>query len=144
MARTTKPLTDADCRNAKPRDKDFSLFDGGGLFLLMKANGTKSWRFKFSKPSGKPGLTAFGDYPALSLSEARAKRDEARSLLATGIDPVEHKRQAKQAEANSTLNNFESIARDWHTKNAGKWTPDHARRILGRLDVKSQDVVFRC
>ncbi|WP_188704316.1 integrase arm-type DNA-binding domain-containing protein [Silvimonas iriomotensis] len=73
MPRITKPLTDADCRNARPRDKDFSLFDGGGLHLLVKKNGTRSWRFKYTKPSGKPGLTAFGDYPTLTLSSASAE-----------------------------------------------------------------------
>ncbi|BCL76447.1 integrase [Jeongeupia sp. HS-3] len=137
MARTTKPLTDTDCRNAKPREKDFSLFDGGGLFLLVKATGSKSWRFKFTKPSGKPGLTAFGDYPALSLSDARAKRDEARAQLASGIDPILHKQQAKLAAAEAAENSFEAVAREWHAKvlRAGKWGEHHAARVLRRLET---------
>ncbi|WP_410489282.1 integrase arm-type DNA-binding domain-containing protein [Aeromonas caviae] len=55
MPRTTKPLSDTECRNARPREKDYSLFDGNGLHLLVKKNGTRSWRFKFTKPDGKEG-----------------------------------------------------------------------------------------
>ncbi|BCL75625.1 integrase [Jeongeupia sp. HS-3] len=135
MARKIKPLSDTDCRNAKSRDKDYSLFDGGGLFLLIKASGTKSWRFKFTKPNGKSGLTAFGDYPALSLAEARAKREEARGLLAVGVDPIENKRQAKLDAEYDRTSSFEAISREWHAKNAAKWSAAHARNILARLEA---------
>ncbi|HSX88781.1 MAG TPA: Arm DNA-binding domain-containing protein, partial [Pseudomonas sp.] len=67
MARTVTPLTDPKCEAAKARDKDYKLFDGQGLYLLVKPTGVKSWRFKYTKPDGRGGLTAFGDYPALTL-----------------------------------------------------------------------------
>ena len=81
MARTVTPLSDAKCEAAKPREKDYTLFDGQGLFLLVKANGSKVWRFKFTRPSGKGGLATFGSYPALSLKAARVRRAEALELL---------------------------------------------------------------
>ena len=87
MARKTLPLSDLQCRSAKPRERDYKLFDGDGLFLLVKANGTKSWRFRYTKPTGREGLTAFGNYPALTLAQARKKRDEARGLLLRALSP---------------------------------------------------------
>ena len=89
MARTVTPLTDPKCESAKPRDKDYKLFDGQGLFLLVKASGVKTWRFKFVRPDGREGLATFGNYPALGLKAARERRAEALELLAAGRDPVE-------------------------------------------------------
>ena len=63
MARKTLPLSDLRCRSAKPRERDYKLFDGDGLFLLVKANGTKSWRFRYTKPTDREGLTAFVFFP---------------------------------------------------------------------------------
>jgi len=76
MPRTTAPLTDAACRTAKPKDHPYGLFDGDGLFLLIQPNGRKGWRFRYTKPNGKQGLTAFDNYPVVSLTDARAKRLE--------------------------------------------------------------------
>jgi hypothetical protein len=108
MARKTLPLSDLQCRSAKPRERDYKLFDGGGLFLLVKANGTKSWRFRYTKPTGREGLTAFGNYPALTLAEARKRRDEARALLLQGRDPVEQKLVARQ-EAELARKTFQAV-----------------------------------
>ncbi|MBM3114920.1 integrase arm-type DNA-binding domain-containing protein [Jeongeupia naejangsanensis] len=87
MARPTKPLTDTECRNAKPADKDRKLFDGGGLFLLIRPTGSKLWRLKYTRPTGSESLLSFGAYPELSLTAARTQRDEVRALLTKGIDP---------------------------------------------------------
>lgn len=135
MARTTVPLTDAACRNAKPKDKDYSLFDGQGLYLLVKANGVKSWQMKYIKPNGKQGLTSFGNYPAVSLAIARecAPKRPTR-LLATGIDPVAREQQTTAASIAVTSNTFEAVTREWHDKMRGKWSNDHTGRILKRLE----------
>ncbi|MBY0445414.1 MAG: integrase arm-type DNA-binding domain-containing protein, partial [Burkholderiales bacterium] len=93
MARQTKPLSSTECNNAKSEDKDYPKFDGGGLYLLVKKNGSKIWRFKYTKPSGKAGLLSFGAYPAVGLADARTMREEIKALLARGIDPQEHKQQ---------------------------------------------------
>ncbi|WP_137887175.1 integrase arm-type DNA-binding domain-containing protein [Pseudomonas sp. 2FE] len=134
MARTVTPLTDPKCEAAKPREKDYKLFDGQGLYLLVKPTGVKSWRFKYTKPDGRGGLTAFGNYPALTLKGARARRAEALELLANGLDPVEQARQVKIDEAAESTNTFEAVARDWHAR-MGKWSKDHAARVLKEIEA---------
>ncbi len=59
MARTVTPLTDPKCEAAKPREKEYKLFDGQGLYLLVKPTGVKSWRFKYTKSDGRGGLTPY-------------------------------------------------------------------------------------
>lgn len=135
MARVATPLTDPKCEAAKPREKDYRLFDGQGLFLLVKTSGVKSWRLKYKKPDGRDGLTAFGNYPALGLKAARGRRTVALALLAQGIDPVEHARQAKAEAAAATVNTFKSVALDWHAAGSRKWSADHAVTILRRLEM---------
>jgi hypothetical protein len=132
MARKTPPLSDLQCRSAKPRERDYKLFDGDGLFLLVKANGTKSWRFRYTKPTGREGLTALGNYPTLTLAQARKRRDEARALLLQGRDPVEQKLVARQ-EAELARKTFQAVALEWHAEMATKWSPHHAATVLSRL-----------
>jgi Arm DNA-binding domain len=90
------PLTDTAIRNAKPMEKAFKLSDGGGLFLLIQPGGTKLWRlaYRFAR---KQKLLAFGVYPTISLSDARAQRDAARKHLADGVDPAVQRKLEKQA-----------------------------------------------
>lgn len=135
MARTVTPLTDPKCEAAKPREKDYSLFDGQGLFLLVKASGTKVWRFKFTRPDGRSGLATFGNYPALGLKAARDRRASALELLALGQDPIEAAKTAKIEAANSRINTFEAIAREWHSVCARKWKPHHAGTVLRRMET---------
>lgn len=132
MARKTLPLSDLQCRSAKPRERDYKLFDGDGLFLLVKANGTKSWRFRYTKPTGREGLTAFGNYPTLTLAQAPKRRDEARALVLQGRDPVEQKLVARQ-EAELARKTFQAVALEWHAEMATKWSPHHAATVLSRL-----------
>jgi integrase len=94
MARMVKPLTDKGIKQAKPADKDYKLFDGGGLFLLIKTNGGKLWRLKYSF-EGKEKLLSLGTYPTTSLLEARAKRDEHKKEIAKGIDPSAERKENK-------------------------------------------------
>ena len=74
---TTMPLTDTKIKNAKPRKRQYKLCDSGGLFILVRTNGSKLWRFKFRLDGKEKGLS-FGAYPDVSLSKARERRDEAR------------------------------------------------------------------
>ena len=94
MARKTIPLTDTEIKKAKPADKDYKLFDGGGLFLLIKTNGGKLWRLKYSF-EGKEKLLSLGTYPTTTLLEARAKRDEHKKEIAKGIDPSAERKEIK-------------------------------------------------
>jgi len=78
MARRTAPLTDVQVKNVKPiKGKAVKLFDGGGLYLLVSASGSKGWRFKY-RFNGKENLMSLGKYPEVSLAEARNKRTKAK------------------------------------------------------------------
>ena len=80
------PLTDVLIRNTKSADRPLKLFDGDGLFLLIKPNGSRGWRFKY-RFEGRERLLSFGTYPEVPLKTARERREQARSLIAAGIDP---------------------------------------------------------
>ncbi|WP_371335531.1 tyrosine-type recombinase/integrase [Klebsiella quasipneumoniae] len=124
-------LTDTKVRSAKPQEKEYTLVDGDGMFLLIHPNGSKYWRFRF-RFGGKQHLMAFGVYPETSLADARQKREEARRLVAAGIDPREHKRAVKEEQAKENIT-FESVAREWHAANK-KWSEEHSRRVLKSLE----------
>lgn len=124
-------LTDIKVRSAKPQEKEYTLVDGDGMFLLIHPNGSKYWRFRF-RFGGKQHLMAFGVYPETSLADARQKREEARRLVAAGIDPREHKRVVKEEQAKEAIT-FESVAREWHATNK-KWSEEHSRRVLKSLE----------
>ncbi|WGL28659.1 tyrosine-type recombinase/integrase [Pectobacterium brasiliense] len=123
-------LTDIKVRSAKPEEKEYSLTDGDGMFLLVHPNGSKYWRLRF-RFAGKQHLMALGVYPEVALSDARQKRDDARRLVAAGIDPREHKK-AVQAELRDEAKTFEAVARAWHADNT-KWSELHRERILKGL-----------
>jgi integrase len=124
------PLTDTAIRNAKPREKDYKLFDGGGLFLLVKVTGARWWRLKY-RISGKEKLLSLGVYPTVSLREAREQREEAKRQLGRGIDPSA-KRQAEKSEQADT---FEAVAREWFIKMAPSWADSHANKIIRRMEL---------
>lgn len=124
-------LTDTKVRSAKPQEKEYTLVDGDGMFLLIHPNGSKYWRFRF-RFGGKQHLMAFGVYPETSLADARQKREEARKLVAAGIDPREHKRAVKEEQVKEAIT-FESVAREWHAANK-KWSEEHSRRVLKSLE----------
>lgn len=108
------PLTDAAIRRAKPAEKPQKLTDGGGLYLYITTAGARSWRWKY-RIAGKEKLLSIGLYPDVSLARAREARDEARRLLARGVDPGAQKRAAALAHAELGSDNFEAIANEWMT-----------------------------
>lgn len=133
MARTVTPLSDAKCDAAKPREKDYTLFDGQGLFLLVKATGAKTWRFKFTRPDGRQGLATFGNYPALTLKAARQRRAIALEQLANDVDPILYAQQQKAEQAAAATNTFKAAAMEWHSSMAGKWSAAHSERVLNEI-----------
>lgn len=137
MPRQAKPLTDTECKQTKATTKDLKLFDGGGLFLLIKPTGSKRWYMKYTRPSGKITVLSFGPYPDVSLSNARAKRDEAKQLLAQKIDPQAKQQSDKLESQFAAANTFELVAREWHKKEhtSGTWIDDHAATVLNRLQA---------
>lgn len=135
MPRRIVPLTGIQVEKAKPQEKDIKLFDGDGLFLLITSSGGKLWNLKY-RFGGKEKKLSLGAYPAVTLANARQRRDEAKKLLANGVDPSELKKTLKFASKESATNTFEAVAREWHHKfsSAGKWSPTHAADILHRLE----------
>ncbi|MEH6389647.1 MAG: integrase arm-type DNA-binding domain-containing protein [Pseudomonas profundi] len=125
------PLTDSAIKTAKPKEKAYKLSDAHGLYLLVNPNGSKLWRLKF-RANGKEKSLAFGAYPTVSLAQARQKRDEARKMLAQGIDPSAERKAAKQAQRTDGLT-FEALALEWFEYKAPRWaegTRDKARLYL--------------
>jgi len=129
------PLTDTACRNAKcPPDKPrIRLADAQGLYLEVCAAG-KYWRLKY-RHAGKEKRISLGVYPEVSLKDARAKRDEARQKLASGVDPSAARQEARQALRVALDNSFENVARAWHTQWKAARTDHHADYVLRRLEA---------
>ncbi|RJL46424.1 DUF4102 domain-containing protein [Pectobacterium carotovorum] len=135
MARTTRPLTHTEVQKAKTTDKDLTLHDGNGLFLLVKTSGKKLWRFRYQKPiTGQRTMIGFGAYPALSLADARAMRDEKLSLLAKGIDPQEKVAKEVEEAQIAVESIFINVARNWFTLKQTKVSADHAKDIWRSLE----------
>lgn len=127
MAKTTKPLTNTEVKNAKPKEKITSLFDGDGLQLRVKPNGSKLWLFNYQHPFTKKRISlSFGAYPTLSLADARKKREEAKKLLAKKIDPKDYRDEKALQEEAAHQNTLEHIASQWLEVKKGKVSANHA------------------
>ncbi len=127
------PLNDAICKNAKPTEKARKLADGHGMYLEVMPTGRKYWRLKY-RYLGKEKRLALGVYPETTLLEAREKRAIARKQLADGLDPMAEKKKDKRVAKLNAENNFEAIAREWHTMKMGEWTPSYGKNVLIRLE----------
>ncbi len=115
MARITVPLTNTEIKSAKPKEKDYKLFDGGGLFLLVASTGGKRWRLKY-RFNNKEKTVALGIYPNISLKDARDLREKYKSLIAKGIDPNEKKKQKKEEikiKEVKKANTFYKVSQEW-------------------------------
>jgi len=123
------PLTDTAIRTAKPGDKPYKLSDEKGLFLLVNPNGSKWWRLKF-RVCGKEKQLSFGTYPDVGLKDARGKRDDARKMLADGVDPGENRKAQKTARNEQAANSFEVIAREWLENRKDSVTPGQTAKAL--------------
>lgn len=133
MPKRVLPLTDLQVKNAKPKDKPYKLTDGGGLYLLITPSGGKLWRLDYTFLA-KRKTFFLKSYPEISLLEARQRRDEARKLLANGIDPGEVKKEAIEAAAVTAASVFEVVAREWYDKNEPVWSTGHAATVKSRLE----------
>ncbi|MGZ8293105.1 MAG: tyrosine-type recombinase/integrase, partial [Telluria sp.] len=113
MPKLAKPLTDTQVKTAKPRERTYTLADGGGMYLEIAPTGSKIWRMAYRKEDGKSNRLTFGPYPEVSLSEAREKRATARKQRASGLDPAKVRRDEKMAKAAVEVHTFEAVARQW-------------------------------
>lgn len=134
MPRIATPLTAIQCKSAKSAGKPYKLSDGGGLYLLVSASGSKSWWMKYRISGKDMAPLALGSYPAVSLADARARRDEAKRMLSEGKNPAAI-RMAQQQEAVSDVeNSFQAVAERWLAIKAPEWAPGYTRTVRQRLE----------
>ncbi|MGI4947395.1 MAG: tyrosine-type recombinase/integrase [Janthinobacterium lividum] len=131
-------LTDAKIKAARPKAAAYKLGDAGQLYLFVTTAGGRHWRMNYSygtNPAGRPAqkTLSLGSYPALTLADARAKRDEAKAVLREGRDPAVERRVAAKARAQSDGNTFEIVARRWYDLRQAGWSKVHARDVIDSL-----------
>lgn len=128
------PLTTTAIRNAKPAERPYKLADGGGLYLLIKPDGARYWRFKY-RYAGKEKLLALGVFPEVPLAEARDGRDDAKRMLRERKDPAVERKAHKRLVEDVAANTFQAIAEEWLKATRNKWTASHAERIKASLQL---------
>ena len=135
MARMTRPLTNNEILKAKPQEKDFTLHDGDGLFLLVKTSGKKLWRFRYQRPNSSSRTNlSLGSYPALTLAVARQMRDQYLSLLAQRIDPQKQQEEVSEQRQIELDSIFSVVAGRWFQLKSKSVTEDYAKDIWRSLE----------
>lgn len=128
------PLTDTEIRKTAPRETQYRLADGGGMYLEVKPSGAKYWRLKY-RFNGKEKVLALGVYPTVSLKDAREKREAAKRVLAGGDDPGVAKKTEKRIKRLSAENSFEAISLEWHAKFSPALSKSHGDKMLSLLKL---------
>jgi integrase len=132
-------LTAIQVRSAKPLEKNYKLTDGHGLHLHISTSGKKTWRYRY-RLAGKESTYVLGEYPQMSLEEARGARTEAREKVKDGINPAQERREKKRvlidkvlAENGAVINSFKAVAYDWIEQQRERWSPGHTNDVLSTL-----------
>ena len=133
-------LTARQAETAKPADKDYKLTDAHGLYLLVKTSGSKYWQLKY-RFGGKERKLSIGVYPAVSLAQARSKREEARSMIAEGKDPSYEKQAQKRAHNTRTATTFKAIADEWFAHKSRQWSEGYLAEQVTRIETKICPVI---
>lgn len=138
---THNALSDTSIKNSKPRQKQYKIFDGQGLFVLIHPNGSKYFRYRY-KLEGKEKVMALGVYPETTLKEAREKRLEAQRLVKNGLDPVRFRlelrakrEQEEKEQFLKTQNTFENVSKDWLARETKRITHKHAKDARRSLEI---------
>lgn len=131
------PLSDVQCKNAKPKEKPYKLFDDRGLYLLVSPNGSKLWRYKY-RYLGKEKTLSLGSYIEVGLKEAREKHFIAHKLVSEGRDPSLEKQEYIRRQIANAENTFGAVALEWMEHNKEVWSANHARTIQRRME---QDIL---
>ncbi|MBD2812262.1 tyrosine-type recombinase/integrase [Xenorhabdus sp. Vera] len=126
-------LTDLAIKRAKPKEKPYTLADGNGLSLLVDTNGSKGWRYRYQF-AGKTKMISMGVYPVVTLTEARSKRDEARKLVANGVNPSEARKSEKAAAIIQMENTFKNIALEWYNGRKDRWSVSYREDIMSEFE----------
>ena len=121
-------------RNAKGKEASYRIGDGGGLFLLVDPDGSKRWRGQYARSvTGRRNTLSLGDYPTLTVAQARLRRDDALRLLAEGIDPGEYRKNVKTAGIEAAANTFKALCLEWLSSRDGVIEPAQIAKSKARL-----------
>ena len=162
--RLTNKLTELTVKQAKPKEKQYKLADGEGMYLRVYPNGSKYWQLKY-RFDGKQKTLSFGVWPEVGITEAREKRFEARKKIKQGIDPIKEKIEKiinkkeqeleKEREEQRKATTLKKVAEEWHQRQSPQWTEKHTKVVLNSLknyvytdlgevpisDITKQDVI---
>ena len=127
------PLTDTRIRTLKYTGKPAKYADGGGLHLYVSSSGKKLWRMTYYYEK-KEKVLSFGEYPVISLENARAKRLDTKQLLAQGIDPGAQKKAIKEAQRSEVNDTFQTIAIEWYETRTTDFTEKHRGTVMYRME----------
>ena len=128
-------LTELAVKNAKAPATARKIADANGLYLHVEPTGAKYWRYRYRTPDGRERVSALGVYPLMTLANARVAHADARKALASGVDPVQRKRDEKANKCASAASTFEVRARAWHAAKRNVWTPMNVVRIIRRMEL---------
>lgn len=120
-------LSNAAVKAARPRSRAYKMFDERGLFLFVAPTGLRAWRMRY-RIAGREKLLSLGQWPDVPLLDARDRAEEARGLVAQGVDP------SVRANLHMQIRTFESVAREWHRMQRGRWTDRHAEDVISSLE----------
>lgn len=137
MPKIKAKLTDIQIKNLKPRVKAYKQADEGGLHILIRPSGTKVWQVPFIL-AGKSNIYTIGQYPEISASEARKRRDEVKSLIRQGIDPNLDKKAKRLTNQGQSDRAFEAIANEWFDQQV--WVTKHKKNIQNKF---AEDVLSK-
>ena len=136
------PLTDIAVRNAKARERPYKLSDGGWLHLLVNPNGARLWRISY-RWDGRQKTLSLGAYPAISLAEARKRRDTLKEQLARGIDPGQARKAEKRTATLKASRTFEAIAPSFYPAFGSFWRLDLRFRAWGAAGTDAEPFMVR-
>ena len=157
----TNQLTELSIKQAKPKEKQYKLTDGEGMYLRVYPNGSKYWQLQYWF-DGKQKILSFGVWPNISLKEARDKRFAAKKLIKEGIDPNDEKKERlevqsfeREKEKLRKISTFQIVAHEWFSRQSTQWTERHSIGVLSSLkmhvfpnlgeipiaDISNQDVI---
>lgn len=129
----TRMLSDSKIKTLKPTDKMYRILDAERLYIEVRPSGKKIWRFKYTL-NGKEGTISFGEYPSVSLADARKRKEDAKALLAKGINPVEDRNQKEEEKRAATNNSFKAITEEFIKEKMKYKSEGYVDRFKGAME----------
>ncbi|HDG7211200.1 tyrosine-type recombinase/integrase [Acinetobacter nosocomialis] len=126
-------LSDSKIKTLKPTDKMYRILDAERLYIEVRPSGKKIWRFKYTL-NGKEGTISFGEYPSVSLADARKRKEDAKALLAKGINPVEDRNQKEEEKRAATNNSFKAITEEFIKEKMKYKSEGYVDRFKGAME----------